>query len=322
MLNGNCSAQNFVAADYATNSTYAGGWTNGQNAGHGFGPWSFNGTDQTPTNMQYQGISTSSAMGTAWTLLTHSGGKDGQGIANAGRAITGGLQPGQTFETVLQNPSTWQGTYSYRGFDLLFTAGPDNDVAGDNTSALRAQVFDYFNASQFWAISDGAGTTHLNGNGGHPAFTAPLTAAAGMKLDFTLLSTNTYSLTMTPLSDPSMAYTQTGTLDPSGLPIRWFNFRSYNGVSSGLTDTNNNFSISSMTIAVPPPPTLNIQKDGSNVLLSWPGAFTNFNLVYSTNLSLPGWTAVSTTPSIVNGQNVVTNPISGKQQFFRLQQQQ
>src|SRR5262249_15776026 len=41
MLNGTCSAQSFVAADYATNSTYASDWTSGQNGGYGFGPWSF-----------------------------------------------------------------------------------------------------------------------------------------------------------------------------------------------------------------------------------------------------------------------------------------
>lgn len=323
MLNSTCSAQTLSAADYATNSTYAAGWTNGQTGGYGFGPWSFDGTGAyPPTNSvgelyQYQGMGTASPLGTAWTLLTYSGGQHGTGLANAGRAIPGGLQPGQTFETFIQNPSVWQGMYSYRGFDLLFTAGPDNNVAGDNTSALRAQVFDYFNPSQYWAITDGDGTTHLTGTA-YPAFPGTLTAGAGMKLDFTLLSTNTYSLTMTPLSDVSMAYTQTGTLT-TNLPISWVNFRLYCGASSGLTDTANNFSISSMTIS---PITVSIQKDGTNVLLSWLGAFTNFNLVSSTNLSLPGWTAVSTTPSIVNGQNVVTNPIVGKQQFFRLQLQQ
>ena len=306
-----CSAQ-FSAADQAANPTYSSGWSAGQNGGFGFGAWSFDSTDATPPG-QYQGISISPQIGTVWTLMTHS---TSTGLANAGRAILGGLDVGQTFETVIQNPSTWQGTYAYRGFDLLFTAGPDNNPGGDNTNALRVQVFDYFNANQYWAITDADGTTHLNGTVA-PAFPAALTAAEGMKLDFTLTSTTSYSLTLTPLNGAT-PYSQTGTLSTN---ITWFNFRSYNGVSAGLTDTANNFSISSMTIAVPPPATLSILKDGSNVLLSWPGTFTNFNLVYSTNLSVPGWTAVSTTPSIVNGQNVVTNPIVGKQQFFRLQQQ-
>jgi hypothetical protein len=43
----------------------------------------------------------------------------------------------------------------------------------------------------------------------------------------------------------------------------------------------------------------------------------------STNLSVPGWTPVATPPSVVNGQNVVTNSVLGtRQQFYRLKFQQ
>src|SRR2546421_6008819 len=98
----NCGAQNLIAADYATNSTYASGWSAGQNGGYGFGPWSFDRTDANPAG-QYQGMSTSSALGRSWTLLTYA---EHSGLANAGRAIgaPGGLQPGQTLELVMQNP--------------------------------------------------------------------------------------------------------------------------------------------------------------------------------------------------------------------------
>jgi hypothetical protein len=34
----------------------------------------------------------------------------------------------------------------------------------------------------------------------------------------------------------------------------------------------------------------------------------------------PVWTTNSPAPVVVNGQNTVTNPISGAQQFFRLSQ--
>src|SRR5438477_10930657 len=142
MMPGVCSGQS--AADYATNPTYSGGWSAGQNGGYGFGAWSFNGTDATPAGT-YQAMSSSSPIGTAWTLLTHS---SSSGLANAGRGITGGLLPGQTFETVIENPSAYQGFYKYRGFDMLFTGGPDNNGPGVNTAALRLQVFDYYNPSQ------------------------------------------------------------------------------------------------------------------------------------------------------------------------------
>src|SRR6266404_7506748 len=92
MLNGNCSAQNPIASYYATNATYAGGWSAEQNGGYGFGPWSFDKTDATPDG-QYQGMSTSPALGRSWTLATYD---DHSGLANAGRAIPAGLQPGQT----------------------------------------------------------------------------------------------------------------------------------------------------------------------------------------------------------------------------------
>src|SRR5260221_561610 len=132
MMPGVCSGQ--IAADYATDPTYSGGWAAGQNGGFGFGAWSFNGTDPTPAGV-YQGMSSSSPIGTSWTLATHS---DTTGLANAGRAITGGLQLGQTFETVIDNPTP---SHFFRGFDILFTSGPDNNVGGNKTPAPRPCQF-------------------------------------------------------------------------------------------------------------------------------------------------------------------------------------
>jgi hypothetical protein len=313
ILGGHCSAQQLVAADYATNSTYAADWTAGQNGGHGFGRWSFDRTDATPlTNSvgvpyKYQGMSSSSALGTAWTLLTHN---PTNGLANAGRAISepGGLQPGQTFETVIQNPVAY---YYYRGYDILLYNGTNNLVGGDNTAALRMDVFSYIVTT--WHIIDGDGSTFV-------PLDPATTAVAGMKFDLTLLTTNTYSLTLTTLGNSSTNYTHTGTLGGS-LPINWANYRLWNGPSDGPEDTNNNFEISSMTISAIPGLILNIQKAGTNVILSWPTNFTNFSLFSTTNLGPPVWTPASTNHSgVVNGQNVVTNPIAGRQRYYRLQQ--
>jgi uncharacterized repeat protein (TIGR03803 family) len=68
-------------------------------------------------------------------------------------------------------------------------------------------------------------------------------------------------------------------------------------------------------------PQLTITRSGPNVILTWPTAAIGFTLQYTTNLaSLTGWTTVSPGPVIVEGQNTVTNPISGTQQFYRLTQ--
>lgn len=244
MMTGICSGQ--IALDQASNSTYAGGWSAGQNAGYGFGAWSFDQT-QNPDNSfatsGQQGMSSAQSIGTAWTLFNLS---SSAGLANAGRAITagGGLQVGQTFETVIQNPSAYAGYYTYRGFDLLFTDGTDNNAPGNNTSAIRADVFDYYNASQNWAIIDGGGTHHTS-------FTGPTTAAQGVRIDLTLTSATAYSLTMTPLNGAT-PYTLNGTY--AG-PINYVDFRLFNTTSSGLNDTADNFGISYMEV-VPEPSTL------------------------------------------------------------------
>ena len=73
-------------------------------------------------------------------------------------------------------------------------------------------------------------------------------------------------------------------------------------------------------------PQLTIGPSGLDVLLAWPTNvagfdYSGFTLQSTTNLVSPTvWTNVSPAPVVVNGQNTVTNPISGTQQFYRLGQ--
>jgi hypothetical protein len=74
---------------------------------------------------------------------------------------------------------------------------------------------------------------------------------------------------------------------------------------------------------LPVPPTLSIIADGANMVLTWPDAATGYTTGYTlesaTNLLPPvAWQTNATPPIVIGGQNVVTNPISGSQQFFRL----
>jgi uncharacterized repeat protein (TIGR03803 family) len=75
-----------------------------------------------------------------------------------------------------------------------------------------------------------------------------------------------------------------------------------------------------------PSPRLTITPSGTNVNLTWPSTVAGFSysaytLQSTTNLAPPTvWATNSPAPVVVNGQNGVTNSITGTQQFFRLSQ--
>src|SRR6266576_2443791 len=71
-------------------------------------------------------------------------------------------------------------------------------------------------------------------------------------------------------------------------------------------------------------PQLTITPSGTNVILSWPTNvagfdYTGYTLQSTTNLVSPAvWSTNSPAPVVIAGQNTVTNPITGAQQFYRL----
>jgi uncharacterized repeat protein (TIGR03803 family) len=65
-----------------------------------------------------------------------------------------------------------------------------------------------------------------------------------------------------------------------------------------------------------PPPQLTVIRSVAGIVLTWPTNAAGFTLQSTTNLVSPSvWTTVSPGPAVVNGQNAVTNPISGAQKF-------
>ena len=70
------------------------------------------------------------------------------------------------------------------------------------------------------------------------------------------------------------------------------------------------------------PPQLTILLSGvppSGIVLTWPTNAAGFTLQSTTNLVSPAfWSTNSPAPVVIGGQNTVTNPIAGPQQFFRL----
>ena len=67
-------------------------------------------------------------------------------------------------------------------------------------------------------------------------------------------------------------------------------------------------------------PQIGITLSETNVILTWPTNATWFTLQSATNIDSSVWNTVSPGPVVVNGQNTVTNPISGAQKFYRLSQ--
>lgn len=84
--------------------------------------------------------------------------------------------------------------------------------------------------------------------------------------------------------------------------------------------TGNGGTVFSISLPVNPPQ-LAITPSGGNAILAWATNAIAFTLQSTTNLGSSAiWTSNLPAPVVVNGQNTVTNPISGTQQFFRLSQ--
>ncbi len=67
------------------------------------------------------------------------------------------------------------------------------------------------------------------------------------------------------------------------------------------------------------PPSLQISRSGSQVLISWPTNATGFGLQSSdTLLPAANWASEPTPPALVGDQNVVTLEVSVGAKFFRL----
>jgi hypothetical protein len=331
ILNGNCSAQPFIAADFATNSAYAGGWSAGQNGGYGFGPWDMSGSYTSSPQTAIDSTSPYDPFGVGWTLynpvappagcpnLPDSVAPVGD-ISRAGRAIpNGGLQVGQTFSTIISNPTE---RHFYKGYTIRLVNGTQNTYnGGAPVTQLGVGEFEYFSYGRWY-------TSQTYSSGRTSLFDTD-TTTNGMELDVTMTDTNSYHLVMTPLGNPGNAYTEDGTFTTNA-SVNWIEYELYNtdsdfynftngipSVTTNCTPARTDFYIKSMTITGL---TLNIQQAGANVILSWTTNASNFTLASSLSLGPSAvWNTNSTAPFVVNGQNVVTNPIAGTQQYYRLQ---
>ena len=94
--------------------------------------------------------------------------------------------------------------------------------------------------------------------------------------------------------------------------------RAYN--FTGLPDANNGdgSDIGAFELNLP---VLNVTRTANNVIVSWSTSDTGYTLQAKTNLTPSiNWSNVASVPSIVGGQNVVTNSAASGKSFYRLKQ--
>jgi hypothetical protein len=84
----------------------------------------------------------------------------------------------------------------------------------------------------------------------------------------------------------------------------------YGGATSVQTITNFTFvGLATQAIKI---------NNGTNILISWPGAILGYVLQQNTDLTTTNWQNVANPVNVVSGQNQVVVPLSGNNQFFRL----
>jgi len=175
--------------------------------------------------------------------------------------------------------------------------------ANEDTTPLGASVYD-----------NGDSSLPLSGATNATAATESMGAVSGV---VTLgYDASTETVTGYCNGTPVGSYSIAGWGSKTTLTLYVFGSSGNMNVPAGA-DTASNFYASASPVSTP----VAIVRSGANVVLMWPANATGFSLQSTTNLLSPSvWTNVSPGPVIVNGQNAVTNPISGTQQFYRLSQ--
>ncbi len=208
--------------------------------------------------------------------------------------------------------NTLYGTASYGGSSGNGTVFAVNT---DGTGFTNLYSFTALDAATATANSDGAnpfaglilsgntlyGTAYYGGSSGNGTVFAVNTDGTGFA--------NLYSFTAL---DAATDTTNSGGANPQAGLILSGNTLYGTAYYGGRLGNGTVFSLSFA-------PELTITPSRANVILTWPANATGYALQSATNLgSSAVWAADSAGPVVLNGQNTVTNPISGTQRFFRL----
>jgi hypothetical protein len=212
-----------LALDDASDSAYDDGWQPGDNGGSGFGPWNMDGTYGSPIQHDIDdGTSPYNQLGRAWTMYNPLGPDtmEGTDVARAGRGFAP-LTTGQNLRILLDNPVERR---FFRGYALHFNSGGGNLCYGGTgctpgtTPVVQLQLgtFEYFTNGAWYGPT--AASTGLFDND----------TDGGLRVDVTMIDATHYRLVMTPLANPSSAYTVEAELEVPAERIDWIEFQFYN----------------------------------------------------------------------------------------------
>jgi len=215
------------------------------------------------------------------------------------------------------------GAYPYAGLILsgstLYGTASQGGIGGYGTIfSVNTNGSNFMTLHNFTALTwNGVSNTYTNNDGAKPQNGLILSGSTllygtasegGIWNSGTIFSVNTNGSNFITLYDFTGGYIP----DPDTDLILSDNTLYGTGDDDGSNGSGLVFSLSL------PVPSLGITPSGNQIILSWPTWAPNFSLQTTTNLASSTWSAVFPAPVTVNGQNTVTNSMSGTQQFYRL----
>jgi hypothetical protein len=183
-----------VASDQATNSAYSNGWQAGDNGGSGFGPWAFSFSGDPARlvhNPQFidRGPLLGNTLGAPAFALSTSDRSRNFDTSEVTRSFTVPLQVGHTFGIDVDGSALDAGASAFTIGNTIQLFGTDGQ-----------ERFGLFTNNQY---NSNNWTTAGEVNTGIPA-------ASSFHVNFKLVSTNSYDLTILPVGGSTPLFTQTG----------------------------------------------------------------------------------------------------------------
>jgi len=240
---------------------------------------------------------------------------------------------GERGSLIGRNSSVIQDSYWNTDVSTLPDVGNDlgtvsNCVGRTATQMMQQASFTNWDFAGVWAINEGVDFPILRGVGlsltAPTGVTASTGLADGVHVSWVAVPEATHFLVFRSDAAAGPMEALSGKwlsgfafVDTTATPLTPF----YYWVKAGATRDGgraSEFSAPATGSRALPPPQLAASRQGGNIILSWPADAAGFNLVSVTTITSTNWAPVSPPPTVADGQNFVTNTISGNAKFYRL----